>query len=303
MNLKRNKKWLAVLSVAAVMIFCCCTPVFALTEQEVKEKIEEIGREAFTGQVFIWFLCAVGFLKVSQRIDSFLSALGINVGNTGGSMLAEAMIAVRAITSLRTGGHGTPRGGNAGSSSPGFLSGGLAGAVGRSVQRSAVRHATGAGRNGLGGKTYDSSVNRGGGFANRVIGTVATGSIPATGTISGAKASAALSSYLGYTALGEGAADIPSYSDVEIGGGRITATEISAEHPEGIAMGMYHTDQYLPPKGEYATVTAADGTSWYQQYAADAVERKPYQAPDGSVAYHEKIVKKLPDPPKRKDRV
>ena len=56
-------------------------------------------------------------------------------------------------------------------------------------------------------------------------------------------------------------------------------------------MGMYHTDQYLPPKGEYATVTAADGTSWYQQYAADAVERKPYQAPDGSVAYHEKIVK------------
>lgn len=36
-------------------------------------------------------------LKVSQKIDSFMSSLGINVGHTGGSMLAEAMIAMRGI--------------------------------------------------------------------------------------------------------------------------------------------------------------------------------------------------------------
>ena len=35
---------------------------------------------------------------------------------------------------------------------------------------------------------------------------------------------------------------IPSegYSDVEIGGGHITGTEYSPEHPEGISFGMYH---------------------------------------------------------------
>ena len=81
------------------------------------------------------------------------------------------------------------------------------------------------------------------------------------------------------------------------------ATETSAEHPEGIAMGMYHADQYMAPSGEYSTVTAADGTTWYKQYAADTVERKPYKAPDGNIAYNESIVKKLPDPPKRKDRI
>ena len=66
---------------------------------------------------------------------------------------------------------------------------------------------------------------------------------------------------------------------------------------------MYHADQYMAPSGEYSTVTAADGTTWYKQYAADTVERKPSKAPDGNITYHESIVKKLPDPPKRKDRV
>lgn len=41
-------------------------------------------------------------LKVSQKIDNFMSSLGINVGHTGGSMLAEAMIAMRGIGTART---------------------------------------------------------------------------------------------------------------------------------------------------------------------------------------------------------
>lgn len=110
-------------------------------------------------------------------------------------------------------------------------------------------------------------------------------------------------SYLGYTALGEGAEEIPSFSDVEIGGGHIFATETSEEHPQGIAIGMYHSEQYMPPEGDYTTVTAADGSSWYKQYATDAVERKPYKAEDGSIAYRESLVKKLPKAPQRKDRI
>ena len=45
------------------------------------------SKEAVTGNVLIWFLCAVAFLKVSQKIDSFMASLGINVGHTGGSLI------------------------------------------------------------------------------------------------------------------------------------------------------------------------------------------------------------------------
>lgn len=306
--MRKTRKILLVFVLALVFTSLFAVPAFAVTEDEVQQQVNAIGREGVTGNIFIWFLCAIGFLKVSQKIDSFMSSLGINVGHTGGSMLAEAMIAARGIASVKSfGGHGGggSRSGasSGGSSGGGFASGGLAGVVSRSFQNSAVKNATGSKEGGLGGKAFASSLEKGGGFANRVIGTVATGNISTTGSMTGEKASAALSSYLGYTALGEDAEDVPNFSNVEIGGGRIMATETSSEHPEGIAIGMYHADQYMAPSGEYSTVTAADGTIWYKQYAADTVERKPYKAPDGNIAYNESIVKKLPDPPKRKDRI
>ena len=283
-------------------------PAFAVTEAEVQQQVNAIGKEAVTGNIFVWFLCAVSFLKISQKIDSFMSSLGINVGHTGGSMLAEAMIAARGVAGAKSlagghGGGGSRNGASGGVPGTGTFKGGLAGIVSRNFQNNAIKNATGNGGGGLGGKAFTSSMSKGGGFANRIIGTVATGSISTTGSMTGEKASSALSSYMGYTALGEGAEDVPAFSNVEIGGGRSMATESSAEHPDGIAVGMYHTDQYMAPSGEYSTVTAADGTTWYKQYAADTVERKPYKAPDGNIAYNESIVKKLPDPPKRKDRV
>ena len=74
-------------------------PVFAaeLTEADVEAAVASQGKEAVTGNVFVWFLCAIGFLKVSQKIDSFMASLGVNVGRTGGSMLAELMVAGRGI--------------------------------------------------------------------------------------------------------------------------------------------------------------------------------------------------------------
>ena len=86
-------------------------------------------------------------------------------------------------------------------------------------------------------------------------------------------------------------------------GGRITGTEVTAEHPEGISFGMYHADQYVAPEGQYTTIHAVDGTAWYKQYAVDAVDKSPYMAPDGSIAFNESIVKKLPPSPKRKDKI
>lgn len=302
-------------SVCMVVLLSCCfsQPVFAITENEVQAQVTSSGKEAVSGNVLIWFLCAVAFLKVSQKIDTFMSSLGINVGHTGGSMLAEAMIAARGIGGIKnfsshhfSGGHSkTSSQVNAGG---GFMSGGLAGVVSRSVTNNAVKAATsspqsGNAGGGLGSHIYASSLSKGGSFANNVISNVATGSVGSASTINGKNAAQALNSYLGYTALGENAPHVPTFSNVEIGNGRITGTEASDENPQGIAFGMYHAAQYAAPNGAYTTVQAADGSSWYKQYATDAVEKSPYMAPDGSIAYKESIVKKLPSPPRRKDRI
>lgn len=345
-------------------------PAFALEESDVEAAVSSSSREAVAGNVLVWFLCAVGFLKVSQKIDSFMASIGVNVGHTGGSMLGEAMVAFKGV-SLAAGMAGkvvgnfadraSSRAGAGASGSSGFLQGGLAGVVSRKITNDAVRTATqttqkassattsaahqatkrtvnaewqaasvvhqskqtNAARTaqstarqqtvsslhresqhsvGLGGRLFANSLLEGGRFANDVIGMVAAGDLHSTGSITGEFASQALSSYMGITAQGDAAPQI-SYSGIEIGGGRITGTEYSPEHPEGIPFGMYHTGQYAAPDGEHQKVFSADGVQWYKQYAVDTVIKKPFTAPDGEIDYHKEIVKKMPDPPKRKDRM
>ena len=538
------------------LIIVMSTNAFAISESDVESAVSASGKEAVSGNVLVWFLCAIAFLKVSQKIDSFLSSLGLNVGHTGGSMLSEAMIAMRAINTATSAvgsalgsrsRHGSaPASGKSGGGSAaaaGFFSGGLVGMASRKIASDAVRAATTeknivqpqqaestvsrthassdtrsgshsaseqqrqntsqldqnqqtvssravnseqreksqqalhesqhsmdasqlhqdtqtaqaqqfhaalhtedqqashltfhsessefvgsvvqsdefeasseearteqsqvmqsalqqeqigvtqheqaqhtqqdtraatfgqvesqswqhsaqsdkqffSVRNGLskttiaertvqaqerpgrflhsrtpsaastsapaneapagrsapipsaptqfhsfGGTLFAKSLYQGGAFANDVIGTVAKGDYRTTGSITGETATRSLMSYMGFTALGEHATNIPRYQDVEIGGGRITGREFTPEHPGGIDFCMYHADQYAQPKGDYSKVYSADDAAWYKQYAADTVERKPYQAEDGKIAYHEKIVQKLPNPPQRKDRM
>lgn len=538
------------------LVLVMSTSVFAISESDVESAVSASGKEAVSGNVLVWFLCAIAFLKVSQKIDSFLSSLGLNVGHTGGSMLSEAMIAMRAINAATSavgsalGGHSrhgsvpaSRKSGVGSAAAAGFFSGGLVGMASRKIASDAVRAATTeknivqpqqaestvsrthassdtrsgshsaseqqrqntsqldqnqqtvssravnseqreksqqalhesqhsmdasqlhqdtqtaqaqqfhaalhtedqqashltfhsessefvgsvvqsdefeasseearteqsqvmqsalqqeqigvtqheqaqhtqqdtraatfgqvesqswqhsaqsdkqffSVRNGLskttiaertvqaqerpgrflhsrtpsaastsapaneapagrsapipsaptqfhsfGGTLFAKSLYQGGAFANDVIGTVAKGDYRTTGSITGETATRSLMSYMGFTALGEHATNIPHYQDVEIGGGRITGREFTPEHPDGIDFCMYHADQYAQPKGDYSKVYSADDAAWYKQYAADTVERKPYQAEDGKIAYHEKIVQKLPNPPQRKDRM
>ncbi|MCC8026602.1 MAG: hypothetical protein LIP16_15050 [Clostridium sp.] len=308
--MKKYKKIIVTAIAVAALLCLFSTQAFAISESDVQAAVDSSSKETVSGNVFIWFLCAIAFLKVSQKIDSFMSSLGINVGHTGGSMIAEAMIAARGISAVKGfSGGGFRGGGSSGSrSSSGgasaaasFMSGGLAGAVGRQFANGAVKNATGVSSGGIGGRMFTSSVGKGGDFANNVIGTVARGSISAVGSMTGESASQGLLSYMGYTGMEAG--DAPAFSDVEIGGGRIMGTETTAEHPNGIAFGMYHADQYTAPEGEFSTVTAVDGSKWYKQYATDAVEKSPYMAPDGSIAYNESIIKKLPQAPRRKDKI
>lgn len=490
------------------MAFMLCTPAFALEESEVEAAVAASSKEAVTGNVLIWFLCAVAFLKVSQKIDSFMATLGVNVGRTGGSMLAEAMIAMRAVTMIVGGGHragagqsGPAAGGS--SSKPGssgmagFFKGGLVGMAGRHITNSAVKTATsqtsavhtahkqagaavhtasekqsvseartssvvhsggivhtdnisrtdsqakavsntplpgsapaasvppdlgiiitgnntppmpptqadstpgpesgihpdpavpqdgpvltssevqssnvvqtqgqtdsvlqqegviqtgsehtshssnekvhtdtirqGSSEGGgsserhtvnqtrsvenvqrsshsvfpvrmptLGGKVFSNSLQSGGQFANDVIGMVARGDVRSTGSITGDLAAQSLQSYMGHTAIGSGDPEKVSYSQVEIGGGRITGREVTPEYPQGIEFAMYHAGQYARPEGSYQKVFSADGAAWYKQQAVDSVAKTPYKAPDGEIAYNQEIVKRLPTPPKRKDRM
>lgn len=513
--MRKTTRILTLLLLTVLIVSTLCVPAFALDESEVEAAVSASSKEAVTGNVLIWFLCAVAFLKVSQKIDSFMATLGVNVGRTGGSMLAEAMVAMRAVTMVVGGGRGagagraaSAGGGTAGKSGAsgmtGFFKGGLVGMAGRHITNSAVKTATtqtsavhtaqnqvhktaaatataaaqtapdahinsevhtggstihtenstpvgappqegvivmgggpspqtvpvestppvspapsgmppqegviltgsepppsvpqadsipqtigelpegapldmsppqegviltggestvhapqtenifsggtegtvhtsntavtggerrteahtertsqtthtasssssservqtnrfhvGTGaRPTLGGMVFSRSLAAGGSFANDVIGTVARGE--ASGSITGDMAAQSLSSYMGYASPGISSREAPAYSDVEIGRGRITGVETAAGTSEGLSFAMYHVDQYTAPAGEYTKVVSADGTQWYKQYAQDAVERKPYMAPDDTVAYHERIIKKLPDPPKRKDRV
>lgn len=376
--MKKHRRILAIL----LLIFClsvtCAVPAYAVTEDEVQQQVDSEGKEAVSGNIFVWFLCAIAFLKASQKIDSFMSSLGINVGHTGGSMLAEAMIATRGVAALRggIGGHFSAKGGAAGGGggpgggdggAGGFLSGGLVGAVGRHFTRGAASSVTGQGSGvtaGISRKMYESSLNKGGDFANKVTGAVAKGRVATAGTMTGPTAAAAMASYFGirqagavagmagaaggeyteaegsdsspgvghYSApdeAGEGipespgggsydfaggpsgapppdtgeAPHIPTYTDIEIGGGRITGVETTPEQPSGVQFAMYSAEQYSRPQGEHSTVEAVDGSKWYKQYARDTVDRTPYMDEEGEIKYHEKIVKTLPRPPARKDRM
>ena len=310
-NDKNYKKQIfCLLLLVSCMVLLYSMPVLAseLTEADVEQAVADQGKEAVTGNVFIWFLCAIAFLKVSQKIDSFMASLGINVGNTGGNMMAELLIAGRSLAGsvhLKGGGSGGYRkSGSPGDAAVGgnFLSGGLAGSVGRQTERSTVNAATGYSEHSTIGSTmYHSSLNKGGDFANNVISNVAKGNYSQVGSIKGADAEKAYISYMGMK--NDSNTPLPSYSNMEIGGGRITGTE-TAEGSGSREFALYHADQYMAPsKGTYDTVQSVDGTTWYRQYAQAAVEKTPYDKGGGKVAYHESIVQKLPSAPQRKERM
>lgn len=332
------KKAIRIITLCLLLTFlvaAVATPVYAITEEEVQERVDEQGREGVTGNIFIWFLCAIGFLKVSQKLDTHLSALGIHMGTQRNSMLGEAMIAARGIGAAfkgfgggRFGGAGTA-GAGAGTSGGGggFLHQSLGTSIGHSIRSSAAKSATGQKPGGVGAAVFNRSLNKGGSFASSVVSRIAQGDVRSDGILRGEQANHALSQYLGFdtkvempgaktpggspavggkpSATGSPNAGnpVPAFRDVEIGGGRISGREISESHPDGEKFGMYHADQYMEPKGAFETVQAVDGSKWYKQYAQDSVQKTPYTDAEGKVAYQEEIVRRVPDPPKRKDRL
>lgn len=205
-----------IISVFFLVLLMCAlsTTAFAIDESEVESAIAASSQEEVAGNIFIWFLCAIGFLKVSQKIDSFMASLGVNVGRTGGSMLAELMVAGRGIATAagavggsifnRHSTHNTQNGGQAAGAA--FTGGGngLIGVTKRAAGNAAAASATGTGSglsSMIGGAMFGSSLKNGGAFATSVISAVAKGNMSSVGSITGEQASEALSSYLGYSTV------------------------------------------------------------------------------------------------------
>ena len=96
-----RKRNIRILTTVFIVVFLCSfltATALAVTEAEVEAQVASQGKEAITGNIFIWFLCAIAFLKISQKIDSFMASLGVHVGRTGGSMLSEILVATRGIS-------------------------------------------------------------------------------------------------------------------------------------------------------------------------------------------------------------
>ena len=60
------KKYRNILTAAflAALFFCLsCQTAFAFSESDAQAQVDAAGREAVSGNVLVWFLCAIAFLK------------------------------------------------------------------------------------------------------------------------------------------------------------------------------------------------------------------------------------------------
>lgn len=234
------------------------------------------------GSIFLWLFCALALLKIAQKCDSYLAALGLSVAQTGSSMGMEMLMAARVITGFAHGGgsnsassvFGGAGRGAAGASAAGAANGTggsiLSGFASRYKPNSFVRDAVvdGGSRMGAGGSV--GFVGRAfGGMAARNGATLTADSVssvasrPArvSGTIAGDIADRSLSGYM--PQLANGPTANMKYSNTQITGGHISTT---ATGPDGRQSNveLFSSAQYDRPETPHTVVDAADGSQWYQ---------------------------------------
>jgi len=142
-----------------------------------------------------------------------MSALGVNVGQTGGSMLGDSIAVMKGMNLIKSGGNmfsnmNSKSSYGSGDNSAKFLQGGLAGAIGRKINNSGINSATGNNNNPLTNTMFESSLNKNGSFSQDIVSQVATGEFGKTGSITGDKTAQALSSYMNYDASTNSATEI-----------------------------------------------------------------------------------------------
>lgn len=232
------------------------------------------------GNVFLWLFCALALLKIAQKCDSYLAALGLSVAQTGSSMGMEMLMAARVLTGFSKGGGnaasvfgGGARGGagSAAGTAGGVAAGGiLSGFMNRYRPNSFVRDAVvdGGSRMGAGGgvgfvgRAFGGMAARNGAtLTPNSISSVATRPPSVSGTIGGEIADRSIPGYM--PQLAGGATANMTYSGTQITGGHISTT---ATAPDGrqAKVDLYSTAQHEAPSTPHTVVTAADGSQWYQ---------------------------------------
>ena len=229
------------------------------------------------GSIFLWMFVALAFLKTAQKFDSCLAAMGLNVAQTGSSMGMELLMAARVISGVASGGARTAgsvfRGANgtAGASGTAATSSGFfAGFASRFKPNSYVRDAVVEGGTRMGASGSAGFVARAfGGMAARNGATLSSESIASvaarpgnvSGTIAGEIADRSAANYMpqlqGY-----------SLSCTEITGGRISTVATGADGRTS-EVEMFSASQFERPSMPHSTVTAQDGSQWYQTAAGD----------------------------------
>ena len=220
---------------------------------------------------------ALAFLKTAQKFDSYLAAMGLNVAQTGSSMGMELLMAARVISGVASGGAKTAgsvfRGANgtAGASGTAATSGGFfAGFASRFKPNSYVRDAVVEGGTRMGASGSAGFVARAfGGMAARNGATLSSESIASvaarpgnvSGTITGEIADRSAANYMpqlqGY-----------SLSSTDITGGRISTMATGADGKTS-EVEMFNASQFERPSMPHSTVTAKDGSQWYQTATGD----------------------------------
>lgn len=233
------------------------------------------------GNIFLWLFCALALLKIAQKCDSYLAALGLSVAQTGSSMGMEMLMAARVLTGFSRGGGGNAasvfgggaRGGAgaAAGTAGGVAAGGiLSGFMNRYRPNSFVRDAVvdGGSRMGVGGgvgfvgRAFGGMAARNGAtLTPNSISSVATRPPSVSGTIGGEIADRSIPGYM--PQLAGGATANMTYSGTQITGGHISTT---ATAPDGrqAKVDLYSTAQHEAPSTPHTVVTAADGSQWYQ---------------------------------------
>lgn len=234
------------------------------------------------GNIFLWLFCALALLKIAQKCDSYLAALGLSVAQTGSSMGMEMLMAARVLTGFSRGGGGNAASvfgggarGGAGAAAAGMAGGVAAGGIlsgfmNRYRPNSFVRDAVvdGGSRMGAGGgvgfvgRAFGGMAARNGAtLTPNSISSVATRPPNVSGTIGGEIADRSIPGYM--PQLAGGAAANMTYSGTQITGGHISTT---ATAPDGrqAKVDLYSTAQHEAPSTPHTVVTAADGSQWYQ---------------------------------------
>lgn len=218
------------------------------------------------GSIFLWFFCALAFLKTAQRFDSYLASIGLNVAQTGSSMGMEMLMAARVLT--RFAGGASSAGSvfrNTSAAGTATATGFAAGFANRFKPNSYVRDAVveGGSRMGLGGSV--GFVGRAfGGIAARngatltgdSISSVATRPDSVSGRIGGDIANRSLGNYM--PQLGR-----HTLSNTQITGGHISTTATDAAGKTS-NVELFNAAQFEAPTAPHSLVNAADGSSWYQ---------------------------------------